>query len=581
MVSEQPWWVRLPMSVWGTGTIALGWLAVLRGRDAPSGRTGRLAIVMGVTYYASVLRASEHPLIFAAAFSCSYVWIAVLGHLVMTWWHPTTRLRAARGVVIAGYIGAFGSQSARYLIDRPAAPKLPWWDEEERPRTPVEAVASSLLTALTLIGLVVVVRRWASSRGPGRHLSAPIGVVTAASAGLVVAVGAATVLAAPIHVRTGLTAATLIGGQVSVLAAQRIGRTRASTLRWRVASAALGLEPQHHSVDRPAELERALTVTLDDPRVRLLFPAGEDRFVDVHGALQPVPPADGDLRVSEVHRGPRLLALLLYSRTRVPVEDVAATVLAVAGLAIESATAQALITEQRDEIHRSRERLATAGLDERRRIQQDLHDGAQQMLYSVLATLDQVRHELTHSREGSRDPVAPCVNCPFARDHRMTTRAEVLTVIDRAHSRLTAAIAELRALTRGIYPAVLTEHGLAAAVESLADTCSITLIATVPAGRWPVPVEVTLYFVAAECITNTVKHTRCDDARVRVIEQDGVLQLSVQDDGGGGAHVRPGGGLANLRDRVAALGGTLDVLSDDHGTTVTACIPSAVVRPRT
>jgi signal transduction histidine kinase len=188
----------------------------------------------------------------------------------------------------------------------------------------------------------------------------------------------------------------------------------------------------------------------------------------------------------------------------------------------------------------------------RRRLERDLHDGAQQQLLAVAATL--ARAELLD--EGSGRAAA----------------------VIEARQQLGNAIAELRRLARGIHPAVLDRGGLPAALGTLADVVAVPVEVDVPAAladtRLPLPIETTLWFVASEAVTNAVRHSGADRIRLRLRAGAAWTTLRVEDDGRGGAHLRSGGGLTGLADRVSALGGTLSVASYRAiGTRVEAVLP--------
>lgn len=222
---------------------------------------------------------------------------------------------------------------------------------------------------------------------------------------------------------------------------------------------------------------------------------------------------------------------------------------AAAGLVLDNQRLTAELEQRLAEVRASRARLVAAGDDERRRLERDLHDGAQQRLVSVVLLLRLA-------------------------DRRADLPPDVRTLLKSTVDELQTAITELRELARGIRPAILTEAGLSAAVRSLADR--IPMRVTLSAG--PVPrldgaVEATAYYVTSEALTNTLKHARTDHVDVRLAVDGGQLRVEVTDQGVGGASADQGSGLAGLRDRVQALGGELSVDSGSGGTTVCAVIP--------
>jgi signal transduction histidine kinase len=211
------------------------------------------------------------------------------------------------------------------------------------------------------------------------------------------------------------------------------------------------------------------------------------------------------------------------------------------------------VTERRrqdEELRASRARIIEAGDEARRVLERNLHDGAQQRLVALSVSL-----RLAEARV-SVDP----------------TGAE--EILRASREELSAALEELRELARGIHPAVLTDRGLAAAVEALVVRTPVPVTVTVPPERLPPQIEAAAYYVIAESITNVVKYAGATSVDVEVERHDGGVVVTVTDDGCGGANPEGGTGLRGLRDRLAALEGTLDVESPpDGGTRIVAEIP--------
>jgi len=224
----------------------------------------------------------------------------------------------------------------------------------------------------------------------------------------------------------------------------------------------------------------------------------------------------------------------------------------------ELVTAALANADARDQLAASRARILAAGYEERRRLERDLHDGAQQELVASALSLRLAR------QEWSRDP------------------DEALRLLDRASEQLQAGLRDLRELAAGIHPSVLTDRGLAAALQALATRAALPVeLGELPAGRLPAAVETTAYFVVAEALTNASKHGRASGAEigVRVAEDAAIVQI--RDDGVGGADASGGTGLRGLADRVSALGGELDVESPHGGgTAITARIPLSAYATR-
>jgi signal transduction histidine kinase len=207
-------------------------------------------------------------------------------------------------------------------------------------------------------------------------------------------------------------------------------------------------------------------------------------------------------------------------------------------------------TEARTEVAASRARLVAATDDERRRVVRDLHDGAQQRLVHTIVTL-----KMAHGALRNEDD------------------KELPALLTEALDNAEQATVELRELTHGILPTVLTKGGLRPGLEALASRTPVPVEIDAPVGRLPAAVEATAYFVVAEALTNIAKHARAGHAEVMARIEDGTLAVQVRDDGVGGA--RPdGSGLVGLADRVAALDGRLRIESPaDGGTLVEAAIP--------
>jgi signal transduction histidine kinase len=206
--------------------------------------------------------------------------------------------------------------------------------------------------------------------------------------------------------------------------------------------------------------------------------------------------------------------------------------------------AQSLENAQaQEEIAASRARVVEASDAARRRLERDLHDGAQQRLVSLALTL----------RMAEAKVAEPAVT------------SELLRL---AREQLTAGLNELQELARGIHPALLTKRGLRPALESLAGRAPLPVDVEGAQERLPERVEVATYYVVAEALTNAAKHARASRARVSVQTIDGAVRIEVADDGAGGADESGGSGLRGLADRVESLGGTFSVASPRGGGTL-------------
>ncbi len=228
---------------------------------------------------------------------------------------------------------------------------------------------------------------------------------------------------------------------------------------------------------------------------------------------------------------------------------------AAARLALENERLQAELRLQLAEVRASRARIVTAGDEERRRLERDLHDGAQQRLLSLGLALQLVRAEVGPEANGAA------------------------TLLGEAEAELAAALEELRQLAQGIHPAVLTEHGVGPALKTLVARSPLPVeLQHVPDERLPAPLEAAAYFLVSEALANVAKHARASAVSVSIVCEDGSLVVEVDDDGVGGAAPRTGSGLAGLADRLHALDGVLTIESEAGcGTRLRAEIPYAAV----
>jgi signal transduction histidine kinase len=224
---------------------------------------------------------------------------------------------------------------------------------------------------------------------------------------------------------------------------------------------------------------------------------------------------------------------------------------AAAGMALDNERLQAELRAQLTEVRASRARIVRAGDAERRRVERDLHDGAQQRLLALSLAVHSAR-----------------------RQHASGDDAGLASTLERTATELASAIQELRELARGLHPTVLTDGGLPPALHALAGRCPVPVQLDVDEGRYHPLIEATAYFMVSEALANVAKHARASHVRVQARAVGRVLRVEVCDDGSGGADPARGSGLAGLGDRVAAIGGSLEVESAaGSGTIVRADLP--------
>ena len=255
--------------------------------------------------------------------------------------------------------------------------------------------------------------------------------------------------------------------------------------------------------------------------------------------------------VTRVEREGRAVGAIVHDRALCDDPDLVGSVAAAAGLSIENERLQAQLRARVEELRASRARIVEAGTAERRRLERNLHDGAQQRLVALSLTMRLAQGKLR------KDP---------------DTAEQLLT---GAQEELSRALEELRELARGIHPAVLSDRGLEPALEALAGRSPVPVqLDGTPRERLPPAVEAAAYFVVAEALTNVVKYANASQARVQVSRLNGHAVVEVADDGVGGADPDRGSGLRGLADRISALDGTLELRSPEGaGTLLRAEIP--------
>jgi signal transduction histidine kinase len=312
-------------------------------------------------------------------------------------------------------------------------------------------------------------------------------------------------------------------------------------------------------------LRIVLARALHDPSLELAYWLPERQaFVDAEGTTVDLPSTDGRA-VTYLERDGDRIAVLVHDAALAAEPELVEAVAAGAGLAVDNERLQAEVRAQLQEVRASRARIVEAAYSARREVERNLHDGAQQRLLSVALALHLARSLLGDDAEGE------------GKRQRAGGRGaedEVGKVLEDASDELAGALDELRELARGIYPVLLTDSGLGPALQSLADRSPVPAVLTsVPSGRLPGAVEQTCYFVVSEALTNATKHAAASEVSIVVQEHGGLVAVEIADDGVGGADPS-GSGLRGLTDRVAALGGRLEVDSPrDGGTRVIAELP--------
>jgi signal transduction histidine kinase len=544
-------------------TVAVGWSFVAAGLVAwwrhPSNRLGLLLLAAGAAYLARQLRYTFDPWLFTIFFAAGELPYALIPHSVLA--YPTGRVvdRAERALVKVGYATALtapfvilffydGSRQLLFYNSRDPRPHDSLFVVHGSAGT-VEALQKGLVVlyygvlATVFVGLIA--RRLWRATPRARRILGPLLVAAAAIALRGLYESVRTFVSQPI------ASEYLFWWQIAAFLALPFALA-AGLLRAHLARAGVGtlvLELEHAG---PYEIRDALARSLADPtlEVALWLP---ERGAYADGAGQPVELPDRPERaVTLLNHDGKPLAALVHDPSLLDEPKLVQTVGAAARLALENAQLQAETRAQLEQVKESRVRIVSAADEERRRIERDLHDGAQQRLAALALQLRTAQRRLD-SR--GADPA-------------------VDALLESAVAELQAANEELRELVRGVYPAILTEDGLAAAVESLALRNPFPIDLDLLEGRFPAQVEATAYFVTCEGLANIAKHAQASKALVSIARRDGALAVEIADDGVGGARPLEGSGLSGLADRVEALGGRLQVRSPlGEGTRVLAEIP--------
>ncbi|MDF2734581.1 MAG: sensor histidine kinase [Chloroflexota bacterium] len=528
----------------------------------PENRVGPLMVAIGFAWYVGTYGAIVEPAISETAHAFQGYYDALLAWLILA--YPSGRLasRSSRAVVTMFFAVLAVRTAFRLAIIRPSTEYGDLTDPavadryvaDVALRADGDAVFSAIIALLAIAVVVLVIGRWHDQTAAGRRVAGPILLGGLAFAiGIVVEYATGFVPTTNILDRIALddlglylTVATTTLVPIGFL----VGLTRARIARGGVADLVLQLESKP---DQPT-LREVLAKALGDPSLEVAYAVpGTADFVDVDGRTLEVPEAaDPKRAVTRLERDGATIALLIHDPVLMEQPELLGSVSAATRLALDNERLQAEVRAQLEEVRASRARIVAAGDAERRRVERDLHDGAQQRLVTLALAL-----QLAQSQAGRSEPGLPAT-------------------LDRATNELELALGELRELARGLHPTVLVEDGLGAAVESLADRSPVPVRLIVPDTRFAPDLEATAYFIVAEALTNVAKYAQATQARVDIERRDGVLMVEVVDDGVGGADPGRGSGIRGLDDRVAAAGGRLTLTSrPGEGTTIRADIPCA------
>jgi signal transduction histidine kinase len=534
-------------------------IGVLEWQRRPESRTGLLLTAFP---FAAVLAQGKwifwnQALPVTVAFAASQLAVPLFGHLTLS--YPTGRLatRLERYLVgtTYGYAALYG-----LILLLFHDPRLQFWQcVDVHCALPVTHVASYDTTSATNVldwvvvipiastFLALLVRKIVRASPGGRRIVLPLSLAAFFGAAQALA---NFVLNGPSGTSWADTTWFWIGN-VAILAiplSLELGLLWGRTARSAVADLIVELERTP-----PGSVRDALARTLGDPSLELaLWLHERGSYVDSRGRPFELPPRHSDRAVTVLGPADAPVAALVHDPVLLERRGLLEAAGAAARLALENERLQAELRAQLAELRASRARIVQAGDDERRRLERNLHDGAQQRLLGLGLALQLARAKVGGEANGAGE------------------------LLGEAEDELRRALDELRELARGIHPAVLTDQGLGAAVRSLAERSTTPVAIVVPEERLGESVEAAAYFLVSESLANVAKYAHASSVLVHITRRNGSAVIEVDDNGVGGADPARGSGLRGLSDRVQALDGTFRVDSPiGGGTHVHAEIPCA------
>jgi signal transduction histidine kinase len=533
-------------------------------------RFGLLLMALGGAVFVTTLAESADPTRYAIGRAGGWGVEVLLVVLFLSF--PSGRLTARADRLLAGAMGVAVLTlyvprlliAERFELPSPYTscvrdcPANPFFALRHEPAF-LDAVIGPLgVVAVFVVMVLVVVRlraRLGAATAPTRRLLGPV---------IAVATARATLLALGVFARWIDPQIAALRGVAWLLAIALPAVALAflvGLLRWRLfAGRALErLAACLHGKPDATTLRRAFAEAFDDPSVQVVFPvaASRERWMDPHGQPLELPERGSGLSVSPVSAGGRPVAAIVHDEALGEHPRLLHAGLAMAEVALENQRLAAEAASAMREVRASRSRIAASAERERRRIERDLHDGAQQRLVALRIELE-LAEELVR-----RDP------------EQGARRLHAL------ESEVDEALEELRALAHGVYPSLLADRGLPEALRAVLDRFPISgRLDERAIGRYAPEVESAVYFCVLEALQNALKHARgVRRVAVRLVgEASGELRFSVDDDGAGlpRAALRTGAGLRGMRDRIAAVGGTVELTArPGGGTLVDGWVPGA------
>jgi signal transduction histidine kinase len=549
----------------GWSFIAGGLIAWSRRADTTERRIGVLMVATGFAWFAAGLTRLEWWILPTLGSALSGLWTGLAICLLLAFPQGRLRSRIDRLLVAAVILDTVVLQLTVLLFSTTTETGAPndfvvWPNDQVANLIAIGQQALLVVIAGTTLGLFA--ERWQSATPPLRRALTPVymsGTVTMLLFSTTILVSRMSGASLPAQADIGRVLFSLSLTALAVVPLAFL----AGLVRVRLARFAVGeLLVELRETRAPGALRDALARVLHDPSLEIAYWLPDRQaYVGVDGRSTQLP-ADENGRVTTIieHEGRKVAALVHDVSLRNEPELVSAACTA-AGIALENERLQADLRSRLEELKESRLRVIEAADAERRRLERNLHDGAQQGLATLAVELAML-------------------------DDLLESHPEARQLLEKAQDDLADSLEELRELARGIHPAVLTDHGLAVALDALAERTALPIRLEVELEeRLPEPIEVAGYYVIAECLANVAKYAHASEASVAVWRSNDEVVIEIADDGVGGASRDRGSGLRGLADRVEALGGTIGVSSPvGLGTRVRAqipCTPSVVAEEPT
>ncbi len=551
---------------WVLADFVGGWTFLLTGAIAwarrPDNRLGPLLMAIGFAWFIGTHSRADVEWMGHLARSFQGYYEPLIGALVLA--YPSGRIASRVGQIVIGawFLDHAAWSAVQLILNRP----LSWYGCATCPDTVDAFIANcrlldgigpislSISVALAIGVLLLAARRVLAAGPAGRRRLAPVVLASLALGIGIVATNGFRVLIDPqLYVDPRIAALSYVIGMLAAVAVlagllqDRLARTAVADLviDLRRDATAIGADPRR--------LRDSLRRALGDSTLELFpFDRSAGGYTDAEGVPTDLPPSGPKRAVTLIGSDRDLVAAIGHDPALLDDPGLIAAVTTAVRLESDNRLLAGEVDRQLAELRASRARIVTATDAERRRVERDLHDGAQQRLVSLSMELGRLRGAAARTGDAAT--------------------VEALGDLSRE---LETAIEELRELARGILPPILTDAGLGPAIESLALRASLPVDAEVALeGRLPPSIELTLSFVIAEGLANVARHANASHVTIRIARHEGRVSVEVRDDGVGGVEPTRGSGIQGLVDRVGALGGSLSVDSRaGRGTTLRAEVP--------